>query len=305
MGSKVKGSLQFILIVLTWLLTAEQGAAFTIQIDARTLSSTGFVISGKTDFIDGTIVQKLDLPRGTYSLQPGSGFVMACSFSVTSEGRIDFEPACDPFLSGRGTVTLVVRGHAIKIDARALASTGFELTNVFGLANRLTPSTDVQTLTLVPFDGYLFQVGAGIIGQFSWGIDRAGRITYDPAFDPFLSGRGTDTLVVRGHAIKIDARVLASTGFELTNVFGLANRLTPSTDVQTLTLVPVQGSYVFQSGAGNATFEWDIDHECHITYAPGLEGSVFGLGTDTLHVNRRVCVSHVVTGFILDKWKSL
>jgi len=380
------------LIALVLLLTTQHVAAFTIHIDARTLSSTGFLIVGKTGLLDGTTVQQLDLTPGAYSLQPGSGSVMACSFSVTAEGRIDFEGACSSFLTGRGTDTLVVRGHTIKLDARALSSTGFLVPNAFGLADQMMPSTEVRSLTLVPFNAYVFQVGSGAVGNFSWGIDQAGRITYDPAFDSFLSGRGTDTLVVRGHTIKLDARALSSTGFLVPNAFGLADQMMPSTEVRSLTLVPlnayvfqvgaglladfswgidqagritydpafdsflsgrrtdtlvvrghtikldaralgnagflvpnvfglnqmmssaevrpltlvpVRGAYLFRSGTDHATFELNLDHVGHITYAPGFAGSLFGLGTDTIRVNRRICAPHVVTGFILEKWSSL
>ena len=303
MWCMVKARLLFVFVALVLLLTAQPVTAFTVQIDARILSSSGFLIAGKTDLLDGTTVQKLDLTPGTYSFQPGPGSVMACSFRVTAEGRIDFEAACNSFLSGRGTDTLVVRGHTIKLDARALSSTGFLLPNGFGLADHMMSSTEVRSLTLVPLNAYVFQVGAGAVGNFSWGIDQAGRITYDPAFDAFLSGRGTDTLVVRGHTIKLDARALGNAGFILPNVFGLGDQMMSSTEMQTLTLVPVRGSYVFRSGVDNARFELNLDHVGFISYAPGFSGSLFGLGTDTLRVNRLICsASHVVTGFILDEW---
>jgi hypothetical protein len=56
-------------------------------------------------------------------------------------------------------------------------------------------------------DNYLFQVGSGTqqVANLRWEVRADGLIDFDAAFDAYLSGRGTDTLVVHGHPIEIDA----------------------------------------------------------------------------------------------------
>lgn len=278
-------------IALAILLGTGPASAFEVNIDATALSSTEFLINGQTAVIDGTVVQTLDLPEGSYQFQPGAGLVGDFRFRVTPGGLIDFDAASDGFLSGRGTDTLVVQGYTIDVDATALSNDAFLLPNTFGLRT-LPDSLDssvVQTLTLVPVrGGYRIQVGAAQVGDFRWNVDLNGEIDFDPAFDGFLSGRGTDTLVVQGFAVNVDARSLTGTGFLLADTFGLntVGDMLDSSIVQSFTLVPLRNGYRIQVGAANVgLFRWNIDNAGAVTYDFAFDAFLSGRETDTLNVD--------------------
>jgi hypothetical protein len=104
---------------------------------------------------------------------------------------------------------------------------------------------------------YGFQQQSGAVADFSFRVTASGTIDYDPQNDGFLSGRGSDTLVVRGFPIALDMRPLSHS--LAPTLFG-ASTLTPD-HVHQLTLVPAP-LYGFISASGvvaNFTFAVRVD----------------------------------------------
>ena len=284
---------RLMLVVLPGLLSVANALAanFTITIDATALTNTGFVLQGppgtpcNVTYCNGQVPETLSLPAGNYLFQPGSGMVMACSFSVNAPGVVDYSATCDGFLSGRGTNTLVIRGFRINIDATALSETAIYMASLAGATE--LPSAIVQPMTLVATnaDEYAIQPGGGLVANFAFGIDTNGNITYGAAFDSFLSGRGTNTLTIHGFTINIDAHPLSATSFLLPGLFGLESTLQASSVVQTYRVMPAS-SYGFQTGGGEITnMVWGVDLNGLVTYSASSAPYLAGAGTKTLHVN--------------------
>ncbi|MFQ5719757.1 MAG: hypothetical protein ACE5IK_09410 [Acidobacteriota bacterium] len=270
----------FLAVVLLGALSATTATAAVVNVDATALTNTEFLIPGQTGRLDGTVVQPIDLAPGAYHFQVGAARVGDFHFRVTALGTIDYDAAFDGFLSGRGTDTLVVRGYDINFDATGLSTTGILLL-VFG--ETLQDSTSILSLTLVPEAGYRFTVGAALTGNFHFNVDLAGHIDYDGEFDPFLSGRGTDTLTVVGYPVQIDATSLSNSDFRIPDAFGLRDTNLPTAMVQPLQLVPAK--YKFLVGAAQvADFRWEVDRTGAIQYDAVFDGFLGGRATDTLVV---------------------
>ena len=276
------------LILNVFLAAASPGALGAIvQIDATALSSSHFVIPGKTSALPSDVVQAVDLGPGTYAFNLGSALVNTFSFSVDAAGLIDYDPAFDGFLGGRGTQLLIVQGYTIQIDATALTSNAFALPHTFGL-NTFPPmdSTVVQSITLAPASGHGFQASSGSVANFRWDLTIDGEVSFDPSLGGFLSGAGTSTLIVDGYAIQIDATDLSSTGFLLPNTFGLNSGIPiDSMVVQPLVLVPLQHYRFLATSNAVGNFSWEIGTDGFIDFDPSADAFLSGRGTDTLQLD--------------------
>src|SRR5262249_23554025 len=111
-------------------------------------------------------------------------------FSVTDTGRIDYDTAQYPYLSGRDTTTLLVRGYPMEVDARATSYSGFQISGVTGWLDART----VQPFRLVP-GAHAIVLPGGKVVRFT--VTDAGFMDYDAALDGVLSGRGTTTLTFK------------------------------------------------------------------------------------------------------------
>jgi hypothetical protein len=139
----------------------------------------------------------------TAALLPGSHFLSTfydgAAFTVKADGTIDYDPALEGILTGRGTSALTARGADVRIDASAL----------HGSALRLNYSVDLNgdspfTAALLPGSHLLSSSYSFVV--FIVNVD--GTIDYDPALEGALIGRGTHSLVVNGWSIGIDATAL-------------------------------------------------------------------------------------------------
>ena len=108
---------------------------------------------------------------------------------MTNAGTVDFDPALDGVLSGRGSSTLVVLGAAIQIDATALDASSFNLAGIG------TFSSDVVQIVVLLPGGHRYQT-TGF--DFVFSVTESATVDYDPFLDDILSGRGTNILVVLG-----------------------------------------------------------------------------------------------------------
>ena len=269
------------LIVALAVAGVSEASAFMVSIDARSLTNGEFLVPGQTGRMDGSVIQSVDLPEGTYKIQVGSARVGNFSFQVTASGNIDYSPAFDGFLQGRGSTTLVVRGYDVNFDATQLST---DRTFMLIIGSSAQDSTVVQPFTLVPDNGYKFTVGSGIAVDFSFNVNTDGTIDYSPVSDGFLSGRGSDTLIVNGHQVQIDATSLSQSDFRFPDAFGLRDNNLDSSVIQPLTLAPA--SYRFQVGAAQVSeMRWSVGADGAVHYDAAFDGYLRGRGTDTLIVD--------------------
>ena len=213
-------------------------STFPISIDATRLFYRYFVIPGVTsNWVDSRTVQTFSLAPGQYSFQVASGYYADFTFRVSSTGQIDYDPAFNGFLSGRGSATLGIDGLVVTIDARYLSGSGVLL--VAPLTN--DDWISYRTVRLVPASYYSFQQGSGVVTSFSVKLGIDGHWTYSGAFDigsgGFLSGTGTATLTLFGYPLLVDARAAGGTGVTVQTIWGMPFSLT---SVEYVCLLPAQ-----------------------------------------------------------------
>jgi hypothetical protein len=257
---------------------------YPVGVDAAPLSITRFIVANLFGAapVDADVVQPMRLvPAEGYSFLSGSGLVCACSWDVDRDGRVQYASAYDGFLAGRGTDMIRFAGYTVSIDATALSATHFVPTNLFGVG--FLDASVPQPLTVLPDGGgYLVQTGSGSqsIGTFRWNVDPStGLVTYDPAFDGYLTGRGTTTLRVLGAPVEVDARALGAGRFAVLSVFGVG--ALDDSVVQPLTLLPTL-FYTFLTRT--FSFNWSVRDDGTIDYSPSLDRCVSGRGTARLTV---------------------
>jgi hypothetical protein len=68
----------------------------------------------------------------------------------------------------------------------------------------LISSREVQTFQFEPGDQYQFQIASGLIADFTFKVTDRGKVDYEASFNGFLSGRGTDTLMILGWEVTFD-----------------------------------------------------------------------------------------------------
>jgi hypothetical protein len=217
------------------------------------------------------------MPQPPVEMVVGSALPSRCEVGLATDGNVTLERCGTSALVSGATVRFV--GFPFYFDARAL-STNMYVIEAMDLDHEVTPSSTVHTYHLMAANGYGMQVAAAIVASFHWGIGPAGLVTYPAADNTFLSGRGTDTLVINGLPATINATGLGSGTFTLgPDVFG------PSFDQsapQNLHLVP--GVYEFGSeglpapgwfawalsNTGAARFVSGQTHPCAYVSGPAL-----------------------------------
>src|SRR5205823_1158989 len=106
-------------------------------------------------------------------------------FTVATDGTVDYAPALEGALSGRGTATLRINGLAVTLDARALG-VGSLVLDYAGY-----DATAPVSRRLLP--GQHFISIASVVYYFT--VADNGTLDYNAALDGILSGRGTSILV--------------------------------------------------------------------------------------------------------------
>ncbi|MFD9428203.1 MULTISPECIES: Ig-like domain-containing protein [unclassified Streptomyces] len=157
------------------------------------------------------------LPASGYRLRVDAGTADGgLDFSVTTAGSVRLAPGADGLAEAAGN-TLTVRGRTVTVDGRGLSH---GLLPDAAAGTFLSPAT-VHRLTLLPADGYVFHAGPGVPADFSYTVHPDGTVDYDSSCDAFLTGRGTDTLVVGGFPVVLSA---ADADSDLLGLAGLDGR---------------------------------------------------------------------------------
>ena len=95
-----------------------------IRIDTSRLTYTQFLIPELNSWFEGADAPTIRLKPGVYGFQQisgGSGPIFR--FEVRPDGLIDYDPANEEFLDGRGTTTLNVRGFTITLTGGRFPTT--------------------------------------------------------------------------------------------------------------------------------------------------------------------------------------
>ncbi|MDT7041192.1 kelch repeat-containing protein [Candidatus Nitronereus thalassa] len=163
----------------------------SIHIDATALTSPTFEVSTKTGSFGTSLVNRVNLiPDQDYTLVISDAAAASLNFRVDVNGLVDFDPALDGFVSGRGTDTLVVSGFPLEIDIRQSGAASF---TVFGGTNGEVAAEIQHSLQLIP-GIYTYQPDVGT--DFNFEVVLEGTVDFDPLLDGFVSGRGTSVLLI-------------------------------------------------------------------------------------------------------------
>jgi len=278
-------------------------AGFDITLDATALSYKAYLIiaSGEQTnlfppnaggWTATTQAYTVALSPGAYIFQVGSGSTDTFAFTVTSTGKIAYDPSYAAFLSGEGTSKLVILGYKVTFDARYITGQVYFEELYDGSSMALT----LATLTMVPMGDYT--VGNQTVCAFSFGIDVNGKFTYSESYDisqnGFLQGKGTSTLAFLGYPLLIDARNAGGTGVILQPVsFGVPSAMS---GVEYVSLLPFDVSplgpgYALQFGnVPVSTTGFDLD----LTGGLKLHGELpYTLAVDSFHGLKRLSVGRI------------
>ncbi len=115
-------------LLVTWTATAVQPAyaqgcgPFAISFDLTQLSAVNFNIDGAGGGETAALVT-LSLPSGTHNLEvPSSSHSTVVPFTVSCLGTLDFDPALESYVNGRGTSTLTIWGFPVTLDLTRLSA---------------------------------------------------------------------------------------------------------------------------------------------------------------------------------------
>jgi hypothetical protein len=101
-------------------------------------------------------------------------------------------------------------------------------------------------------------------------------VDYAPEYDLILGGRGTDTLVVKGVVVRLDATALS---YRVVNIFGWRTPM----PVIVLTVMPGLHEFIAPSdSAGYNYVYFKVNSSGAVDYEPTWEGVLEGRGTSTL-----------------------
>jgi hypothetical protein len=236
-----------------------------VTVDVTQLSNTGYYLAHDiADQLDNTTAHAVRLLPGRHEFVTGFATIF---YTVTPDGRFDYDPALGGFVSGAGTTTLVVRGLPVTVDVTQLSNSGYYLAQ-----DIVAPfdNTTAHTVRLMPG---LHEFVSGYV-TFFYTVTADGRFEYDSSMSSYLDGSGTTTLVVRGLPVTIDATRMAG-------AFFLANDVGTQFDntVHVVRLLP--GQHFFFTTA--LSFFFTVQPDGTVDYDPGLTG-VSGRGTSTLVV---------------------
>jgi hypothetical protein len=178
---------------------------FAITLDSTALSHGLYpIIAGNSSFLMPNTVHTLVLvPASFYNFQPGSGFIANFFFGVDLNGNVVVDSKFSGFAEGTGTNRLTIRGYVIQFDGRRLTHRLLPL--IARPNNDFLPPTSINSLTLIPADGYGFQPGSGIVADMFFSVGLDGLVDYPISCDGFLQGRGSAVLTLLGYPVLIDA----------------------------------------------------------------------------------------------------
>jgi hypothetical protein len=255
---------------------------FAVSINAQALTQPVLVIYGRPQLMDTTEVQEVALTPGAYTFQLYSAWFSDVSFTVTSDGTVEYDPGLRGVLEGEGTNALVVKGREITVDATALSLTS--------IAPVLFSYPEISTqapfkLTLLPAHaGYSFILGSVMWSNFYFDLDVAGQLHISDLYSGFASANGSNLTLTGSRVTVTLAPGLSEAG--IISVLGNAISFSPlrATILRLLPVSPGQG-YLVQTG-GDAFSLFNLDLAGHFLIEADSQASLAGAGTSALYIRR-------------------
>jgi hypothetical protein len=241
-----------------------------IQVDARALSHDLLPIS-LLGYTGGSLprasVNQLTLiPASGYDFQPGSGIVASFLYAINAAGSVVVDPAYASFASAAGS-TLTIRGHTIHIDGRGLSHDLLPI-SLIGYTGGFLPRASINQLTLIPAVGYTFQPGSGIVADMNYTVGVDGNVSFPVSCNGFLAGSGTDTLIVGGYPVLVDATLADSNLLSIINAVGV---VAEARRYLFAVLIPAEG-YAPQTAHGVLSHGFGIQRDGSVIFDPGVAG---------------------------------
>ena len=261
--------------------------SFAIEIDANSLPYPFVTVIGVGTFFFTESHLLLELDPGTYDLQFNTkGFPNdpVVTFTVESDGVIDFDASLDGFVSGRGTSTLVLNGFPVTVDGTSLS---YRFLNMFWIPGISVLNDFEIPLQLLPGTHQLFiNTAANSFPEnpvIFFSVNVQGEIDFDMSLDGFVSGRGTDTLVLNGFPVTIDGTDLS---YRFLNMFWLPGTSIPNDFALHLQLLPAEHRFFINAGANtfleNPVFFFSVSELGLIDFDTSNDGYFSGRATNTL-----------------------
>ncbi|WP_237774408.1 hypothetical protein [Actinosynnema sp. ALI-1.44] len=210
----------------------------------------------------------------TFKLLPGPHYVVVANrasvtFTVTSQGRVDYASDLPGLRTGAGTGTLAVHGLSIILDVTDI---DYVNTTVGGVNWRVAQPR--RTYKLLPGSN-LVSTYNGINIPFT--LTAQGAIAYEAHLEGLFTGSGSTTLTVHGFAVTLDT----SDVDYVTNTVGGVGWKAPQSR-RVFKLLP--GAHVMSTYNG-INIPFTVSAEGRVGYRPDLEGLFSGTGSTTLTVH--------------------
>jgi hypothetical protein len=249
-----------------------------ITVDARGLSPSTWSLTASEGGGGSTSqVSTIRVLPGLYRFEtPASHAGMTFHFTLGIDGILQFDPALDAYVSGRGTSALTVAGFPLTIDATALSHPDFNMLSG-GAGSGL--SSQVTTFRFLPTTAspLTFQSPSSTQNLFPFTFSTSGIVDYDLSLDAYVSGRGTSTLTISGFPITIDATAVPVPDWNIAYAFGGPNQVRTARQVPglyDLHLPASSNNVVYYTVTGLGTIDFD----------PVYDFCVRGRGTNVLEV---------------------
>ncbi len=244
-----------------------------------------------------------DLPDDTYTIIVGSGNYSLVTF-VIDNGIFDYAHGLDSVIQGRGTNVLTLLGVTITIDASSIISNGL-LDPI--LSERWITQLTGNFLPNLPGHKYGFSAGSGLVADFFYNITLEGVVIFDSKYNKFAFGSGTNTLIIKGYYIIIDAQTIGYTEFwvNLNNVPPTNNNLIEGNFIPLL-----NDSYIINLGGYITDDPEAYTNSSYQTFTLLCNGDIitndpFTLKVDIQNGERRIVLikrlSQIITDIILSK----
>lgn len=250
---------------------------FPITFDATGLTTEGYNINYGT--AGGTSSSNAGVERllpGDYRFfSPGSHVFVP--FTVNGDGTLDYPTSLDSFIDGRGTNIFTANGVSMTVDARALSSLTFNVnynTAGKGFNAHTTP------LYLLPGDYTILAPASHAPTAVNFSLAADGTIDYDSSVDSYVGGRGTNTLLLNGLPLTIDATQLTPPRFNINwNEGGQGSTAVPAQ----LRLMP--GDYSYLAPASEVRLDFSLGTDGTLDYPTSADAYVSGRGTPSMTIS--------------------
>ena len=247
-----------------------------VRLDALKINDHVYVLSyGEPSVAAGATATKRLMP-GSYDLQPGSGMVAYCRFSLDASDDVTLS-ACASAAAASGS-TIFFTGTPVTMAATALDT---------GVVLAANSSAGVKahkkaTLRLMPSpDGYSLVPAAGSVSACYFTLANSGGVTVTHCGSSASASGSRVTFT--GFPVALNATKLSTTHYVIEDALQLDGILQSSATVHHYRLL--SGSYGFGVGAGYvAHFGWTVTKYGQISYPPIDSLFLAGKGTGTLTV---------------------